>query len=421
MWGEVAMPWDRVWCNANLMTLDEKRGGLGIIHNGVIAAIGERIAFVGSMEEMPRRLDAREVIHCRGRWITPGLVDCHTHLIYAGNRVGEFELRAAGATYEEISRAGGGLHSTVRATRAASREELVAAALRRLDVAIADGVTTIEIKSGYGLDIETEVRQLQAAQDLASGRSIDVIPTFLGAHAFPTDWCGDRRSYLDFLCGEVIPLIVRERLATSLDAFCETIAFTIEETAHIFNTACSMGMRVKLHADQLSNSGGAALAARFHALSADHLEHTDENGVQAMAAAGTTAVLLPGAFYFLRETQAPPIAYFRRHLVPMAIATDMNPGSSPLISLLFAMNIAATQLRLTTQECIAGVTREAARALGRLDTIGTLERGKRCDLAIWDIEQPGDLVYYVGFNPLAARVWAGKSDMTFVTKFTGQR
>jgi imidazolonepropionase len=338
----------------------------------------------------------------------PGLIDCHTHLVYAGNRAHEFEQRLAGATYEEIARAGGGIRSTVHATREAGEADLIATSLPRLDALLAEGVTTVEIKSGYGLDRGTELRQLRAAQALSQQRRVEVRSTFLGAHALPPEFADDRVGYVEFLCNEMIPLVAREKLADAVDVFCERIGFTPVETDRIFTAAEAVGLDRKLHADQLSNSHGAALAARHRALSADHLEHTDEAGAAAMAAAGTVAVLLPGAFYFLRETTAPPVAHFRRHGVRLAVATDCNPGSSPLTSLLLAMNMAATLFRLTIEECLAGVTREAARALKLHDRLGTLEAGKACDLAIWDIEQPAELVYRIGFNPLHRRVWRGE-------------
>lgn len=398
---------DRIWRGARLATLASDRDALGIIENGIIAARNGRIVYAGDAVDAPA-LEAEETISLDGRWITPGLVDCHTHLVFGGNRSHEFELRLAGASYEEIARAGGGIVSTMRATRAASEAELVASALPRLDTLIAEGVTTIEIKSGYGLATDAEVRSLRAARALEQQRPISVSTTFLGAHALPPEANGDKDAYIDQVCHEMLPAVAREGLADSVDVFCEGIAFSPEQTARVFEAAKSHGIPVRAHVDQLSNLHGAALAARFNALSADHLEYTDEDGAAAMAKAGTVAVLLPGAFYFIRETQRPPIDLFRRHGTRMAVATDCNPGTSPLTSLLLAMNMGATLFRLTVDECIAGVTREAARALGRLDQIGTLESGKFCNLAIWDIERPADLVYRMGFNPLHARVWRGQ-------------
>jgi len=400
------MRFDRVWLNARLATL--RGDGLGIVESGAVAAKDGRIAFAGPAQDMPAGWDAAERIDCEGRWITPGLVDCHTHLVYGGDRAHEFELRLKGASYEEIARAGGGIVSTVKATRAASEDDLVASALPRLDHLISEGCTTIEIKSGYGLDLETEARCLRAARRLAHERPVSVTTTFLGAHALPPEANGDKDAFIDTVCREMLPALAREGLADAVDAFCEGIAFSPEQTARVFDAAKALGLKIKLHADQLSNLHGAKLAAEHGALSADHLEYTDEEGAAALAKAGTVAVLLPGAFYMLRETKVPPIAAFREAGTRMALATDCNPGTSPLTSLLLTMNMGATLFRLTVEECIAGVTREAAHALGKLDEIGTLEPGKRCDLAIWNIERPAELVYRIGFNPLHARVWRGQ-------------
>jgi imidazolonepropionase len=355
---------------------------------------------------LPAGSDAPEVVKLDGRWITPGLIDCHTHLVYGGDRAHEFELRLKGASYEEIARAGGGIVSTVKATRAANEDQLIAQTLPRLDALLAEGVTTIEIKSGYGLDLVTETKCLRAARRLGRERKVDVVTTFLGAHALPPE-AHDKDSFIAKVCA-MIPQIKQAGLADAVDAFCEGIAFSPEQVARVFDTAKANGLPVKLHADQLSNLHGAALAARYDALSADHLEYTDETGVAAMAQAGTVAVLLPGAFYVLREKQLPPVEALRRHKAHIAIATDCNPGTSPITSLLLTMNMAATLFRLTVEECIAGVTREAARALGKLDEIGTIEPGKTCNLAIWNIERPAELVYRIGFNPLYARVRHGR-------------
>jgi imidazolonepropionase len=401
----ISMMFDTIWLDARLLSMPTGQQGLGMVERGAVASSADgRIAFAGSMADLPAGWDARTRVALDGRWVTPGLIDCHTHLVHAGDRAHEFELRLAGASYEEIARAGGGIVSTVQATRAASEDALVASALPRLDRLIAEGVTTIEIKSGYGLDQETEARMLRAARALARGRAVEVITTFLGAHALPPG-TSDKDRYIAEVC-TMIPMLVRERLADAVDAFCEGIAFSPEQTARVFAAAKAAGLPVKLHADQLSNLHGAKLAAEFGALSADHLEYTDEAGVAAMARAGTVAVLLPGAFYVLREKQAPPVEALRRHRVPIAIATDCNPGTSPLTSLLLTMNMAATLFRLTVDEAIAGVTREAAHALGRRD-IGTLAAGAWCDLAIWDIERPAELVYRIGYNPLHRRVWRG--------------
>jgi imidazolonepropionase len=397
---------DRLWRDTRLMTMAPGQDGLGIVEHGLVAAYGGRIVYAGAAGDAPG-LKADETIDCGGRWITPGLIDCHTHLVYGGDRAEEFALRLAGASYEDVARAGGGIVSTMTATRAASEARLVAETLPRLDALLAEGATTIEVKSGYGLSLDAEARQLRAARALAEHRKVDITTTFLGAHALPAEAGGDKNAYIDRVCNEMLPAIARAGLADSVDAFCEGIAFSVEQVSRVFEAARSLGLPVKLHADQLSNLHGAALAARFGALSADHLEHTDEAGAAAMARAGTVAVLLPGAWYFIRETQLPPIHLFRRHGAHIALATDCNPGTSPLTSLLLAMNMAATLFRLTIEECILGVTREAARALGRLDSIGTLQAGKSCDLAIWSIERPAELVYRMGFNPLHARVWKG--------------
>jgi len=397
---------DRLWRNARLATLAADRDGLGEIDHGVVACQNGRIVFAGPAAQAPLFSPIAED-DCEGRWITPGLIDPHTHLVYAGDRAAEFEARLNGATYEEIARAGGGIVSTMRATREASEPALVAAALPRLDALIAEGVTTIEIKSGYGLRLADERKQLRAARRLADERPVEVRTSFLGAHAVPPEHRGAPGVYLAEVCEVMLPAIAAEGLADAVDAFCEGIAFSPDQVRQVFETARRLGLPVKLHAEQLTNQHGAALAAEFGALSADHLEHLDEDGVVAMARAGVTATLLPGAYYFTRETQAPPIEALRRHHVPIALATDSNPGTSPLTSLLAAMNMAATLFRLSVVECVAGVTREAARALGRSGELGTLEAGKLCDLAIWDIERPAELVYRIGFNPLHARVWRG--------------
>ena len=399
------MDFDTIWLDARLATLAPERPGLGLIENGAVAARDGRIAFAGPMAELPSGWDAAQKISLDGRWITPGLIDCHTHLVYAGDRAHEFELRLAGASYEEIARAGGGIVSTVKATRTASEDELVADSLPRLDALIAEGVTTIEIKSGYGLDRENETKQLRAARRLGHERNVDVMTTFLGAHALPPE-ATDKDKFIDGVIAMILPL-AQGKLADAVDAFCEGIAFSPEQTVRVFAAAKAAGLPVKLHADQLSNLHGARLAAEHGALSADHLEYTDEDGAAAMARAGTVAVLLPGAFYVVREKQLPPVEAFRKHNVPLALATDSNPGTSPVTSLLLTMNMAATLFRLTVDECLAGVTRNAALALGRRD-IGTLEPGKWCDLAIWDIVRPAELVYRIGFNPLHARVRRGR-------------
>jgi imidazolonepropionase len=398
----------RVWHNARLVTVRGDLPDLGVIERGLVAMRDGRIVFAGAQSDFPDSADAVERVDCEGRWITPGLIDCHTHLVYGGNRAHEFELRLQGASYEEVARAGGGIVSTVAATRSASEAELVASALPRLDALMSEGVTTLEIKSGYGLDTETEMRQLSAARALGRDHPVTICTTFLGAHALPAEAQGDKDRYIGLVCEEMLPAVAKAGLADAVDAFMEGIAFSGEQTARVFRAARTLGLPVKLHADQLSNLGGAGLAAQFSALSADHLEHTDAAGVAAMAQAGTVAVLLPGAFYFIRETHKPPVELLREHRVNIALATDSNPGSSPLTSLLLAMNMGATLFRMTVAECLAGTTREAARALGILGETGTLEAGKWCDLAIWDIERPAELVYRIGFNPLHRRVWRGQ-------------
>ncbi|HEV7608437.1 MAG TPA: imidazolonepropionase [Steroidobacteraceae bacterium] len=398
---------DRIWRNAALATLAPDREGLALVEHGVIAARDGLIIYAGPESEAPGGLDAADVVDCHGGLITPGFVDCHTHLVYAGNRAAEFEQRLQGVSYAEIARNGGGILSTVNATRAASEAQLVAESLPRLDALLAEGVTTIEIKSGYGLTLEHERKQLRAARALASERRVTVCTTFLGAHALPPEFAGRADDYITEICGVMLPALIREGLVEAVDAFCEKIGFSREQTKRVFNAATIQGLRVKLHAEQLSDMQGAALAAAFRALSADHLEHLEEPGVRAMAEAGTTAVLLPGAFYFLRETKVPPIDLLRKHGVPMALATDCNPGTSPLTSLLLVLNMAATLFRMTVDECLIGVTRAAAQALGLGDRIGTLEAGKQCDLALWNVARPAELVGAIGGNPLKSRVWKG--------------
>jgi imidazolonepropionase len=397
---------DQVWAGARLATLAPDRPGLGEVTDGVVAALDGRIVYAGPKAEAPA-FEAAATTDCEGRWITPGLIDPHTHLVFGGDRALEFELRLAGASYEEIARSGGGIVSTMKATRAASGAELVAAALPRLDALIAEGVTTVEVKSGYGLSLQDELKMLRAARALGLRRPITVRTTFLGAHALPPEFAGDPDGYIDLVCLAMTPAVAKEELADAVDAFCEGIGFTPAQTRRVFEAARAHGLPVKLHAEQLSNLHGAELAAGFGALSADHLEHLDEAGVAAMAEAGTVATLLPGAYYFVRETKPPPVEALRAAGVPIALATDCNPGTSPLTSLLLVMNMAATLFRLTVDECVVGVTREAARALGLQGEVGTLEAGKRCDLAIWDIERPAELVYRMGFNPLHARVFGG--------------
>lgn len=399
---------DFVYINARIATLTERAQGLGLIDKAAIAVKDGKIAYAGPQSALPTEYTILERIDCENRLITPGLIDCHTHLVHAGNRAQEFELRLNGATYEEVARAGGGIVSSVKNLRATSEDDLVQETLPRLDALIAEGVTTVEVKSGYGLDTENEAKSLRAARRLANERDIAVRTTFLGAHALPPEMNGDKTAFIDKVVDEILPIIAAENLADAVDGFCEGIAFLPDEIARVFDAAKAHGLPVKLHADQLSNLHGAALAASYDALSADHLEYTDAEGAAAMAKAGTVAVLLPGAYYFIRETQKPPVDLFRAAGTKMALATDNNPGTSPLTSLLLTMNMGATLFRMTVDECIAGVTREAARALGVLDKTGTLEVGKDADLAIWSVESPAELVYRIGFNPLWKRVFRGK-------------
>jgi imidazolonepropionase len=399
----------RIWQNARLATLAPHQRSLGVIERGAVASRAGKIVFAGPQRDLPADLIERaETIDCAGRWITPGLIDCHTHLVWAGNRAKEFERRLAGATYEEIARAGGGILSSVAHLRGAADDDLLDQTLPRLDALIAEGVTTVEVKSGYGLDLDNERKSLRVARQLGNERSMTVRTTFLGAHALPPEANGDKSAYIETVVNEMLPPIAQEGLADAVDGFCEGVAFSPDQITRVFEAAAVHGLPVKLHADQLSDLGGALLAARFGALSADHLEYAGEPGITAMATAGTVAVMLPGAFYFIRESHKPPIDRFRHYGVPLAVATDANPGTSPLTSLLLAMNMAATLFHMTVDECIAGVTRVAAQALGIGRETGTLERGKWADLAIWDIEEPAELVYHMGFNPLHRRIWRGQ-------------
>ncbi|MBN9044316.1 MAG: imidazolonepropionase [Rhizobiales bacterium] len=399
---------DYVLGNARIATLGEAEDGLGLIDRGALAVKGGKIVYAGPQADLPAEYAAFRTIDCEGRLVTPGLIDCHTHLVHAGNRAHEFELRLNGASYEEVARAGGGIVSSVRNLRAASEDDLVRETLPRLDALIAEGVTTVEVKSGYGLDRDSEIKSLKAARRLADERPVSIRTTFLGAHALPPEMNGDKARYIDAVVGDMLPAIAHRGLADAVDGFCEGIAFLPEEIVRVFDAARAHGLPVKLHADQLSNLHGAALAASYGALSADHLEYTDAEGAAAMARAGTVAVLLPGAYYFIRETQKPPVEAFRAAGTKMALATDSNPGTSPLTSLLLTMNMGATLFRMTVDECLAGVTREAARALGILGRTGTIETGKDADLAIWNVERPAELVYRIGFNPLWKRVFRGR-------------
>ncbi len=383
----------------------------GAIKNAALAVKDGRIAWVGARANLHGDLEemASEVTSCGDAWITPGLIDCHTHLVFGGNRAKEFEMRLKGASYEEIAKAGGGILSTVRDTRAASLDQLIESAEGRLLQMMQEGVTTVEIKSGYGLDTANEIKMLKAAGALAERLPVRVARTFLGAHAIPPEFAQDRAGYLELVCKEMIPAIAGQGLADAVDGFCETIAFTPAEIARVFDAAKAAGLAIKLHAEQLSDQGGAALAASMGALSADHLEHLSEAGVAAMAKAGTVAVLLPGAFYFLRETRTPPIDALRKAGVPMAIATDANPGSSPVTSPLLMLNMACTLFALTPEEALAALSRHAAGALGLAHEVGTLEVGKRADFCRWRISDPAELSYWVGANPLEQTVFDGKA------------
>jgi imidazolonepropionase len=362
---------------------------------------------VGSLAELPSEYADLPATDLGGRLVTPALIDCHTHLVFGGNRAMEFEMRLNGASYEEVARAGGGIISTVKATREASEDALFIDALPRIDALIAEGVTTLEIKSGYGLEVEAELRMLRVARRLGQERPVTVITTFLGAHASPPEYAGRDDDYIDDVGIPALRAAHAEGLVDAVEAFCEGIAFQPAQVARVFDVAQELGLPVKIHAEQLSNLGGAKMAAQYGAISADHIEYLDEDGVVAMAAAGTTAVILPGAFYTLRETQMPPIDLLRKHNVPMAVATDANPGSSPLTSLLLAMNMAATLFRMTPEEALAGTTRNAAQALGLSDR-GMIAAGMRADLAVWNVEEPAELVYRIGFNPLHTRIFGGQ-------------
>lgn len=399
---------DCVLTGGRLATMTRGGAPHGLIENGALALQAGRIAWVGPADELPSDYSALPRQDLEGRLVTPGLIDCHTHLVYGGDRAREFELRLEGASYEEVAKAGGGILSTMQATREASEDELVASALPRLDALMDEGVTTVEIKSGYGLNIDDEKKMLSAARRLAEARAVQVETTYLGAHALPPEFKGKSDAYIDEVVLPGLESAAAAGLVDAVDGFCENIAFSTEQIERVFRKARELDLPLKLHAEQLSNQGGTALAARYGALSADHLEYLDAAGVEAMAQAGTVAVLLPGAFYTLRETQLPPLDLLRQAGVPMALATDCNPGSSPLFSPLLVMNMACTLFRMTPEEALAGLTREGARALGLSDEVGTLRAGKRADLAIWDVEEPASLAYRIGFNPLHRRISGGE-------------
>ena len=396
--------------NVHVATMAEAGEAYGVVRDGLVEVDRGRITWVGAERAAPRELTegARRTLDGKGGWLTPGLIDCHTHLVFAGTRAGEFEMRLQGVTYEEIARAGGGIRSTVAATRTASTEALCEASSARVQAFAEHGVTTVEIKSGYGLDVETELRMLRVARTLGERLPVRVSRTLLAAHALPPEYEGHRDAFLDLVCREMIPRAVDASLAHAVDAFCEGIAFTPGECARVFDAAAAHGLPVRLHADQLSPLGGAELAARYGARSADHLEYTTVAGCRALAAAGTTAVLLPGAFYFLGESQRPPVEAFRRHGVPMAVATDLNPGSSPVTSPLLAMNLACVLFGLTAEEALAGMTRNAAPVLGLQGKLGVVAPGMDADLALWDVDHPAELSYWIGANPCRAVVRGGE-------------
>ncbi len=393
----------QLFTNLCVATMETGEVPYGLIQDASVALSGGRIDWVGKATDLPDAYRDRPQTALDGRLITPGLIDCHSHIIHGGNRASEFELRLNGASYEEVARAGGGIISTVKATRAASVDDLVATALPRVDAMLAEGVTTLEVKSGYGLDADTELRMLRAARALSDHRPITILTSFLGAHAVPPEYLDRADAYIDDVCIPTLRMAHAEGLVDAVDGFCEGIAFQPDQIARVFDVARDLGLPLKLHAEQLSDLGGARLAARYGAMSADHIEYLQEDGVKAMADAGTVAVILPGAFYTLRETQKPPIEALRAHGVPMALATDCNPGSSPMTSLLLAMNMGCTLFRMTPEEALRGVTCHAARALGLKDS-GKIAAGYRSDLAIWNVDTPAELTYRIGFNPLHARI-----------------
>lgn len=392
--------------DVSITAMSAGSGGFGVVENGAIVVDGKTIAWTGDAKDLPSEFSTLEAKSFGGRLVTPAPIDCHTHIVHGGNRAREFEMRLEGASYEEVARAGGGIVSTVAATRATGENDLLATALPRVDALLSEGVSTIEIKSGYGLDVETELAMLRTGRKIPEVRPVRVKTSFLGAHTVPREYDGQADAYIDEVTIPALEAAHAEGLVDAVDGFCEGIAFTPAQIERVFAKAKDLGLPVKLHAEQLSNSGGAKLAAKLGALSADHLEYANKEDVAAMASSGTVAVLLPGAFYTLRETRLPPVDALRKNNVPIALATDCNPGSSPLASILLTMNMACTLFRMTPAEALAGVTRNASRALGLLDT-GSIETGKRADLAIWDAEHPSELAYRIGFNPLYRRVFAG--------------
>jgi len=399
--------WDLLLTDARIATMRSDSSGFGVVEDGAIAVADGSIAWLGPQADLPEKT-AANTKSLAGRWITPALIDCHTHLVFGGDRSAEFEQRLQGVSYEEIARSGGGILSTVQATREATADALFESAMRRVRMLAADGVATIEIKSGYGLNVDSEIKMLEVARRIGTSTNLTIRTTLLAAHSVPPEFKDDADAYVDLVCDKLLPLVAEKKLADAVDAYCETIAFSAEQVAKVFRRAQSFGIPVKLHADQLSDTGGASLAASFGALSADHLEYSQRAGVEAMAKAGTVAVLLPGAFLSLNETQQPPVDELRRHDVPIAVATDCNPGTSPLCSVREAMALASRLFKLTPEECLAGATREAAVALGLGDDRGTLDIGKRADLAIWDIDHPRDLSYWLGSPSLTGLLIAGR-------------
>jgi imidazolonepropionase len=405
MTNDTPMKLDSLWRGAHIATMED--GLYSVIENAAIGVVGGRIVWIGEAQELPN-YDTRNEHDLGGGWITPGLIDCHTHLVFGGNRAGEFEQRLNGVSYQEIAKQGGGIASSVKATRDASEVELIASASRRLKSLIADGVTTVEIKSGYGLSLDSELKMLSVATELGKQFPVTVKRTCLAAHAMPPEY-DDKDAYIDYLCDTVLPKVAELGVADAVDAFCEGIAFSTEQVARYFKTAESLGLPVKIHAEQLSSLGGTSMASSFKALSADHIEFIEESDVKAMAESGTVAVLLPGAFFTLKETQRPPIALLRQYGVPMAIATDANPGTSPALSLRLMMNMACTLFALTPEESLASATIHAAKALGMEESHGSLEVGKVADFVCWDVESPGELSYWLGGNLVKNRIYEGKS------------
>jgi len=406
---EKTIYWDTLWINVNIATMENAHNDYGAIHHGALAIVAGKIVWLDTMEALAKKAyKAKEVIDGQNQWLTPGLIDCHTHLVYGGHRANEFEMRLQGKSYEDIARAGGGIVSTVNATRKATEETLLKSAMQRLTALHKEGVTTVEIKSGYGLDLNTEIKMLNVAQQLENTLPVTIKKTFLGAHTVPPEFLNNAQGYIAYVCDTILPQAAQLGLVDAVDVFCENIGFSLAETEQVFTAASQLNLPVKIHAEQLSNMKGAILASQFNALSADHIEYLCEEGVEAMRNANMVAVLLPGAFYFLRETKQPPIELLRKHNVSIAIATDSNPGSSPITSILLMLNMACTLFKLTPYEALLGVTYHAAKALGLSDAKGKLAVGYDADIACWDIEQPAQLSYQFGVNPLTQLMKAGK-------------